>query len=33
MHIIDDILSEYIGKPKEVLETLKSLDIPKKTLV
>ena len=33
MHIIDDKLSEYVGKPKEVSETLKSLDIPKKTLV
>ena len=26
------LLSEYIGKPKTLSETLKSLDMPKKTL-
>ena len=30
---LDDILSEYIGKPKELWETLKSLSMPKKTLI
>ena len=29
----DDKLSENIGKPKELWETLKSLDMPQKTLI
>ena len=33
LDIIDDKLLEYIGKPREVSETLKSLDSPNKTLV
>ena len=29
----DDKLSEYIGKPKELWETLKCLGMPKKTII
>ena len=33
MSIFDDKLSENIGKPKELWETLKSLCMPQKTLI